>query len=302
MFLEKVVSVTLVHVTAKLFNAMTFLKKNGEFVPNVCKTPLEDKAAFESHACHYTIREMTGKPTKILAVIPARGGSTGIPHKNIRPFAGKPLLVHSIEAAQKAKLDRVIVSTDDEEVAKVARDAGAEVPFLRPAQLATNESSVVDAVIHLLEKLKADEAYEPTHVLLLQPTSPLRTAGDIENAIKLFETSGADSLVSVCRTENILMTKDADGVLTALNKDMLGQPNRQQLPTYYKLDGSMIYLVDAQKLIAERSFMVGKLVGYEIERWRAIDLDEPQDFVLGELIFKDRDAIAERIRNFSKEG
>lgn len=243
--------------------------------------------------------EMPGKGAKILAIIPARGGSTGVPKKNIRQFAGKPLIAHTIEAAKAASsIDRIIVSTDSEEIAAVARDFGAEVPFLRPAELATDESSVVDAIAHLLGELKKDE-YEPTHILLLQSTSPMRSAQDIERALELFESSGADSLVSVCRTENLLLLKDESNVLTIQNPEMLASPNRQQLPLCYKLDGSMLYLVDAKKFLAERSFFCGKLVGYEIERWRAIDLDLPQDFVVGERIFSARDEIERDIRDFS---
>jgi len=242
---------------------------------------------------------MAEKPREILAIIPARGGSRGIPNKNIRTFAGKPLIAHSIEAATNApSVQRVIVSTDSENIATIAKEAGAAVPFLRPALLATSESNVIDAVIDLLAHLKEGEHYEPTHVLLLQPTSPLRTSEDIEMAIQLFFDTGADSLVSVCRTENILMTKGRDHTLHFENPEMLSSPNRQELPAYYKFDGSMLYLVDAAKLVAERTFFPGKLVGFEIPRWRAIDLDEPQDFVLGELIYEKRHEIEERIKKF----
>ncbi len=241
---------------------------------------------------------MPKKAPKILAIVPARGGSEGISNKNIRLFAGKPLMVHTIDAAKAApSLDRIIVSTDSEEIAAIARAAGAEVPFLRQSDLATSDSKVVDAVIDVLEKLKK-EKYEPTHVLLLQPTSPLRTSDDIEGAVKLFFERGADSLVSLCRTENVLMTKSPDHVLHVENPDMLASPNRLELPSYYKFDGSMLYLVDSDKLIAERSFFPGKLIGYEIPRWRSTDVDEPQDFVLGELIFEKRHDIEERIKKF----
>jgi CMP-N,N'-diacetyllegionaminic acid synthase len=238
--------------------------------------------------------------TKILAVIPARSGSKGIPNKNIRLFAGKPLIVHSIEAAKDSpSIDRVIVSTDSDEIAAVAKKAGAEAPFLRPAELATAESKVSDAVIDLLERLKKEEAYNPSHILLLQPTSPLRTHHDIEAAIKLFFATGADSLVSVCKTENLLLTKDPANILTIRNTEDLASPNRQELPQCYKLDGSMLYMVKTERFLKEQSFFSGKLVGFEIERWRAIDLDEPQDFILGELIFQNRDAIAKKIQSFS---
>ena len=224
-------------------------------------------------------------------------------NKNIREFAGKPLIVHSIEAAKQApSVSRVIAWTDSEEIAAIARSAGVELPFLRPTELATDTSSIVEAVVYLLEKLQRDEGYTPTHVLLLQPTSPLRTSDDIENAIALMEKRGADSLVSVCRTENLLFTKDADDGLVMLNTEGNTSPNRQELQQCYKLDGSMIYLVKTDVFLKERSFMAGKVVGYEIERWRAVDIDEPQDFVAGGLIFEHQNEISKAIRNFPKEG
>lgn len=243
---------------------------------------------------------MTERTRSILAIIPARGGSSGVPRKNVRVFGGEPLIAHTIDAAKHApSVSRIIVSTDDEEIAQISRGCGAEVPFLRPAELATSSSKVVDAVVHLVEKLKADDGYAPTHILLLQPTSPLRTAEDIENAIALYEKSGADSLVSVCRTENVLMTKDENDILTIQNPELLLSPNRQELPAFYKFDGSMIYLIKTEVLLKARSFIAGKLVGYEIPRWRGADLDLPQDFVVGEIIFKNRDAIERAIRDFS---
>ncbi|MDO8522307.1 MAG: acylneuraminate cytidylyltransferase family protein [bacterium] len=236
---------------------------------------------------------------EILAIIPARGGSKGIPRKNVRMFGGKPLIAHTIDAAKEApSVNRIIVSTDDAEIARVSKECGAEVPFLRPRELATSASKVVDAVIHLLEKLKADEAYEPTYILLLQPTSPLRTSEDVERAVKLFFDAEADSLVSVCRTENVLMTKDAEDVLTVQNPELLSSPNRQELPAFYKFDGSMIYLTKTEILLKEHSFIAGKLVGYEIPRWRGADMDELQDFVVGELIFKNKDEIERAIQDF----
>jgi len=243
---------------------------------------------------------MTERTKSILAIIPARSGSSGIPRKNVRMFAGKPLIAHTIDAAKHApSVNRVIVSTDDEEIARVSREFGADVPFLRPTELATSTSKVIDAVVHLLGKLKAEESYEPTHILLLQPTSPLRTADDIERAVALFNLRGADSLVSVSRTENVLMTKDGSDALTVQNTELLSSPNRQELPAFYKFDGSMIYLIKTDMLLKERSFIAGKLVGYEIPRWRGADLDLPQDFVVGELVFKNRDEIERAIRDFS---
>lgn len=234
----------------------------------------------------------------ILALIPARGGSKGIPKKNSRLFCGKPLVAYSIEAAKgAASVSRVIVDTDSQEIADISRRHGAEVPFLRPSELAGDAAKVVDSVMYLLAKLKADEGYEPTHVLLLQPTSPLRTAEDIENAVTLMKKRGANNVISVCRTESLLITKGDDDKLVMLNSE-LASANRQQAPKYYKFDGSMIYLIETGVLLRDRSFAGGEPYGYEIARWRAIDLDEPQDFVLGEFIYQNRDMLAARIRDF----
>jgi N-acylneuraminate cytidylyltransferase/CMP-N,N'-diacetyllegionaminic acid synthase len=236
---------------------------------------------------------------KILALIPARGGSKGIPRKNIRLFNDKPLIAYSIEAAQASKnVERIVVSTEDEEIASVAKAYGAEVPCLRPVDLSGDKSAVIEAVLYTLDHLKMDDGYEPTHILFLQPTNPTRTSQDIDNAVELFKKRGADSLVSVCHTENSLFTKDEeDGLHLARDMDSFAK-NRQELPKLYKLDGCMIYLIRVDLLRETRSFFAGKLVGYEIERWRAVDLDEVQDFVVGELIYQHKDEIAEKIRNF----
>jgi N-acylneuraminate cytidylyltransferase/CMP-N,N'-diacetyllegionaminic acid synthase len=232
----------------------------------------------------------------ILALVPARGGSKGIPKKNIRPFCGKPLIAYSIAAAKGApSVNRVVVSTDDAEIAAVAREYGAEVPVMRPPEMAGDKSPVIDAIIHMLDHLRDTEGYEPSRLLLLQTTSPLRESDDIEKAIRLLEERDGDSLVSVCRTENGLYTTDALGTLY---DGYAVSTNRQQLPKAYKLDGCMIYLIKTAVLRRERSLLGGKLVGYEIERWRAVDLDDPQDFVTGEMLYQNRETIAERIQNF----
>ncbi len=237
------------------------------------------------------------KKLRILAIIPARGGSKGIPHKNIRPFAGKPLLAHTIETAREnAYVNRIVVSTDDSAIARVAKKYGADV-VPRPVQLASDKSQIIDAILHTLDTLKG-QGYEPTHALLLQPTNPMRTSNDITRAVSLLTERKADSVVSVCRTENMLLTKNKRDGLRILNPDTLSSANRQELGAYYKLDGCMIYLTSVRMLREKRSFFAGKLVGYEIERWRAVDIDEPQDFVTGELIFKNRSRITKALKNF----
>jgi N-acylneuraminate cytidylyltransferase/CMP-N,N'-diacetyllegionaminic acid synthase len=235
---------------------------------------------------------------KLLALIPARGGSKGIPKKNIRPFAGKPLIAHSIEAGRGSKyVDRVIVSTDDPEIAEISRSFGAEVPVTRPAEIAGDESPVMDAVIHTLDYLRDQEGYEPTHLLLLQTTSPLRRSSDIDAAVALFKERDAESLVSMCRTENGLYTIDEDDAVH-IEYDGYTTSNRQMLPTCYRLDGCMLYLIDVKVLREKKSFLAGKLVSFIVPRWTAVDLDDPEDFIVGELLYAHREEIEQKIKNF----
>src|SRR3989338_7889498 len=138
----------------------------------------------------------------ILALIPARGGSKGILNKNIRVFAGKPLLVHTIAAEKKSRyVTRIVVSTESRAIANVARKYGAEVPFLRPRELAGDRAKATDAVYHLLTTLEKQSGYMPDYVVLLQPTSPLRESKDIDGALDLLFKQKAQAVVSVCRTE-----------------------------------------------------------------------------------------------------
>lgn len=237
---------------------------------------------------------------KILAIIPARGGSKGITNKNIRKFANKPLIAHTIDCAKKSKtINRIVVSTDSLEIAAVAKKYGAEVPWLRPAKLAKSTSAVTDAIVHVLERLKKEEAYIPDYIVLLQATSPLRLPSDIDNAFALSLRRKADAVVSVCATEQLLYTKSKSDELTLVSsKEFLKSTNRQQLEPTFKLDGSMVYLIKTKVFLQKKSFLPPKTLGYVIPRWRAVDLDEPEDFVVGELIKKNFKRLANTIKNF----
>lgn len=238
---------------------------------------------------------------EILAIIPARGGSKGIKRKNIKMFNGRPLIAYTIQQARAAKLiTRVIVSTEDREIMNVAQQYGAEVPFLRPRSLAQDNSRATDAFEHLLKKLRKKEGYRPDYIIVLQVTSPLRTVADIDKAINLFLKHNADSLVSICQTENLLITREKKkkARIKIFNPEFLHSPNRQELSDVYKLDGSMIYIVKTGLFLKHKSCFVGKMIGYEIERWRAVDLDEPQDFIVGELLHKNFRTIERDIKIF----
>jgi len=144
------------------------------------------------------------KISNILGIIIARGGSKRVPHKNIAPINGKPLLAYTCEAALGSKLlTRTVLSTDDEEIASVGRTHGVEVPFLRPKELASDDSNPMDAITHLLSELKKREQYETTIVVLLQPTSPFRTALHIDKSIELLQQTDADSVVSVVEVPHV---------------------------------------------------------------------------------------------------
>ena len=238
--------------------------------------------------------------THIVAIIPARGGSKGIPDKNIREFAGRPLIAHTIASAKESeRITRIIVSTDSEKIAGIAKEYGAEVPFLRPPELAQDKSPVADAVLHILSELKQRELYEPDCIVLLQPTSPLRNSGDIDGVINLLEKSGADSVVTVTETEPLVYTRSPEGELRLISDEsFLSSTNRQELNRTYKLDGSMVYAVTARSFRETQSFLGGKLFGYVIPRWRAVDLDEPQDFLVGELVYKNAHAIKQALDGF----
>lgn len=237
---------------------------------------------------------------EILAVIPARGGSRGVPNKNIRVFAGKPLIAHTIGQAKLSKrISRVIVSTESELVAAVARRYGAEVPFLRPKHLAEDRSLVVDAIVDLLEKLKKVENYSPDLLVLLQPTSPMRQPSDIDNAIDLLLRRRTDAVLSVCRTEQLVFTKDKfDRLHLESNPAFLKSTNRQELPPTYKFDGCTVYVIKPKILLKEKTFFPKSTCAYVIPRWRAVDLDEPEDFIVGEIIYNKRYAIDKALKQF----
>ena len=137
----------------------------------------------------------------VLALIPARGGSKGLPGKNTKDLCGKPLIAHSIDTAKAStQINRIIVTTDDQKIADVAKQYGAELPFMRPAELATDKSLALDAFVHAINWLKDNEGYEADCVVILYPTCPIRNVEDIDNGVKLFLEKNADSVMCVSET------------------------------------------------------------------------------------------------------
>lgn len=220
-----------------------------------------------------------------LAIIPARGGSKAIPRKNLRLLAGEPLIAWTIATARRARrVDRVLVSTDDEEIAATARAAGAEVPFLRPAELAADDVHSVHTVLHALDWLEAQEGTLPQVVAMLLPTSPLRSARDLDRALELLETSGAPSVISVCAAGAPLGSLRwlREGRLMPLEGG-LRNFQRQDVEQLYAVNGS-IYVAAAETLRRHESFHIDGAVGSVMSRLHSIDINTPEDFAIAEAL------------------
>jgi CMP-N,N'-diacetyllegionaminic acid synthase len=224
---------------------------------------------------------------RVAAVIPARGGSKSIPGKNIRPMGGKPLLAWSIEIAQQvSEIDRIIVSTDDAEIASVGRAHGAEV-YARPPRLATDDALVIDALKDLLQTLRAEgETIE--WVILLEPTCPLRSADDVRRCLKLVAQGGYDSVATFKDAElnPHRAWRLVDGVPEVFIEGAVPWLPRQKLPKAYQLNGA-VYLFRASLLAQEaKSLLVGKLGAVLMPRERSQDIDDSFDFAVVEVFLK----------------
>lgn len=231
---------------------------------------------------------------RTIGVITARGGSKGIPRKNVKPLAGKPLIAWTIEAAQKSRLlDRLIVSTDDPEIMGVAMAFGAEVPFRRPAELARDESTHLDTVLHSLDWLR-EHGDVPDYFLTLQPTSPLRIAEDIDAAIDLARASHLPAVISVCESrQHPLWAKQihADGTMSPYVSHKGGLRRQLLLPAF--APNGAIYLNRCDSLIAERQMAPAGTRAYVMPMLRSVDIDTPDDWYLAELLLRDRHEIAQ---------
>ena len=228
---------------------------------------------------------LNGKP--VIAVIPARGGSKSVLGKNIRPLGGKPLLAWSIEVArQVSEIDRIIVSTDDAQIASVAKAYGAEV-YPRPAHLATDEALVIDALKDLLQTLEAERA-TPEWVILLEATCPLRTADDVRDCLRLAAQRGYDSVATFKDAElnPHRAWRLVDGVPEVFIAGAIPWLPRQKQPKAYQLNGA-VYLFRVNLLAEEsKSLLVGKLGAVLMPRERSQDIDDSVDFTIVEALLK----------------
>ena len=234
---------------------------------------------------------MTVTTYRILGIIPARGGSKSIPGKNIFPLAGKPLVAYTIEVGLQAQTtDRLIVSTDDERIADVARRYGAEVPFMRPTELAQDDTPGIAPILHAVRWLEEHEKYQPDFVMCLQPTSPLRTAGDIDAAVELILQRNAAVVVSVTPVDYHpywMKRLDAEGRIRDFITLDHPMTRRQDLPQVYALNGA-IYLARREVLLEQESWYTDETYAYVMPPERSLDIDTSWDLYLTDLILRTR--------------
>jgi len=230
---------------------------------------------------------------KVLGLVTARGGSKGIPGKNWKNIAGKPLIAWTIEEALRSdSLDRVVVSTDHPTIAEVAKAAGADVPFIRPSALAQDESPHIDCVLHALDWLQKEQNYVPDLVCLLQPTSPLRLVSDIDGvvnmAIKKFKKHGVSPVISVtdCPHHPMLVRRVAeDGSLVPFIEHNINYERRQDLPPALVRNGA-VYVNTTHSLRKDQTFFPNKYYGYYMPPERSLLIDEDWEFSLVEKLLQ----------------
>jgi len=224
------------------------------------------------------------KDKSFLAIIPARGGSKRLPRKNILDLNGKPMIAYSIEAGLKSKyIDKVVVTSDDNEILNISEKYGADI-ISRPNYLASDTATSFDAIKHTLENI---EKYD--YIILLQPTSPLRTSKQINEAIELLDKKGADAIVSVSEMEHSpLWSNILDDSLNmeSFLKDEVLNKRSQDLDTYYRLNGA-IYICKISKFLKENTFFIkNSIFAYKMDRNSSIDIDEKIDFDLVECMLQ----------------
>ncbi|PMH28899.1 acylneuraminate cytidylyltransferase [Vibrio lentus] len=231
---------------------------------------------------------------KVLVVIAARGGSKGLPGKNIRDLCGKPLIGWSIEAALNSKYaDRVVVTTDDEVIAEVARSEGADVPFLRPAKFATDQSPSSGAILHAIDFCEVEGKYE--YVVLLEPTSPLTESQDVDRALEILSASDSLAIVGIADVEDchpeFCVQKSKNGKITKYGEANFSMPKRRQdLETIYAFDGSL-YISDIDTYKKYQTFYHENTIGYVSEPWKKYEIDTLMDFLVVEVMMKNKNLL-----------
>ena len=221
---------------------------------------------------------------KILAIIPARGGSKGVPRKNIKLLAGKPLIAWTIEEAKKSKyISKLILSSEDDEIINVAKEYGCEVPFKRPVELAQDNTPGIDAILHAIEQCPGYD-----YIILLQPTSPLRTSEDIDDFISYFINQNVNACVSVCEPSKspywMYQLNNQNDLIPLLTEH--GSANRRQdLPKVFALNGAL-YIANIEWLMKNKNFVTDETVGYIMPTNKSYDIDTIEDFMICEYLLK----------------
>ena len=222
---------------------------------------------------------------KILAVIPARGGSKGIKDKNIYPLAGKPLIYYSLDACTKSKLiTDIIVSTDSKKIKKIVKDFGLEIPFMRPDHLATDDSLAIPTVIHAVNEMEILNKINYDYVIMIQPTAPLRTSEDIDNSLNLLINEDTDSIISIVDVDNyhpIKMKLVKENRLYDFQESGLENPPRQSLPKVYIVNGA-IYAMKRDVLIVGQTFKGESCLPFIMPQERSVNIDNLPDFTVAE--------------------
>ena len=225
----------------------------------------------------------------MIAIIPARSGSKGLKNKNLKLINGIPLVAYPILAAKKAKLiKRIILSTDSKKIAKIGKKYGAEVPFLRPKKLATDNSMAMDAYFYTIEKINKNEKSNINEFVVLSPTSPLRTANDIDKAIKIFKKKKADSLISVKAASypigwnNVIVT---NGKLKPFNSNLDGVDNRQKVKKTFINNGA-VYIFKHSPLKKNRKYILKNTYPYVMSEKSSIDIDNELDFQIAKMLIE----------------
>jgi len=234
---------------------------------------------------------------KILAIIPARGGSKGIKRKNLMDLEGVPLIAWTINAALESKyLTRVIVSTEDDEIAGVARQYGADIPFMRPVELAGDNVGGIETTLHAVNWMVDNEEDKPDYFMLLQPTSPLRSTTDIDAAIELALKNDADNLVSVCQVNDhpiYAMSTDNDGrmkpYLDCTFDEIMEKYHDVRTSLMHLLKNGAIYMSKIDNFIETESFYHSAPYTYTMSHQNSVDIDNMVNFYVAEAILKNKD-------------
>lgn len=229
--------------------------------------------------------------TLVLGVIPARGGSKGIPRKNIRLLGGKPLIAYTIQEALASKhITDVVLSTDDQEIQSIALDYGAQAPFLRPPELSTDTALAIPTIQHAVGEMEKIKEQNYHYIVMLQPTTPFRTAEDLDGALGRLIQLGADGIISVVHVDNwhpMKMKKFIGEEMVDYEKPPVENPPRQSLPPVYMVNGAL-YATKRDVFMEKNTFQGDFCLGHEMQPERSVNIDTEIDFVVAEYMLDQR--------------